>query len=178
MVKMRCDCSCLTNFNKSGFRVNVALVVAFALLGISITSCLFLISNRVSADELSSTAHATATITVPEACTFSGTVNTPHRAEVPAGTYVADIGSTTFKVVCNDSGGFSVYAIGYTGEREKNDNNNVLDATIGGTLTPAYNIASGTATSGNTSNWAMKLTPVTGTYAPTITNSYDDYNTV
>ena len=178
MVKMRCDCSCLTNFNKSGFRVNVALVIALALLGISIVSCLFLISNRVSADEPSSTAHATATITVPEACTFSGTVNTPHRAEVPAGTYVTDIGSTTFKVVCNDSNGYSIYAIGYTGKREKNNSNNVLDATIGGTLTPAYNIASGTATSGNTSNWAMKLTPVTGTYAPTITNSYDNYNTV
>ena len=152
---------------------------AFSFLAFSsLMSLLILSSPPTSADEPSSTAHATATITVPEACTFSSTVNTPHKAEVPAGTYVADIGSTTFKVVCNDSGGFSVYAIGYTGEREKNDNNNVLDATIGGTLTPAYNIASGTATSGNTSNWAMKLTPVTGTYAPTITNSYDNYNTV
>ncbi|MBQ1298468.1 hypothetical protein IIY24_01335 [Candidatus Saccharibacteria bacterium] len=152
--------------------------LSLLLAGFCFVSLFFLSSPPTSADEPSSTAHATATITVPEACTFSGTVNTPHRAEVPAGTYVADIGSTIFKVVCNDSGGFSVYAIGYTGKREKNDNNNVLDATIGGTLTPAYNIASGTATSGNTSNWAMKLTPVTGTYAPTITNSYDDYNTV
>ena len=173
---MRVLLSTKTKDNMSYLRKFIGL--SLLLAGFCFVSLFFLSSPPTSADEPSSTAHATATITVPEACTFSGTVNTPHRAEVPAGTYVTDIGSTTFKVVCNDSNGYSIYAIGYTGKREKNDNNNVLDATIGGTLTPANNIASGTATSGNTSNWAMKLTPVTGAYAPTITNSYNNYNTV
>ena len=49
-------------------------------------------------------------------------------------------------------------------------------------MTPSADIATGTATSGNTSNWAMKVSAVAGTYAPTIgsdTNgSFANYHVV
>ena len=132
----------------------------------------FLSSSYVSADD---SYNADVSLTIPVACTMTGTVDTPHTANVDAGTYVADIGTTTLKTVCNDGNGFSIYAIGYSGLEY---GNNKMLATVGGTLAPSYDIATGTATSGDTSNWAMKLNAVTGTYAPTLTNGFGSYRTV
>ena len=128
--------------------------------------------SYVSADD---SYNADVSLTIPVACTMTGTLDTPHTANVNAGTYVADIGTTTLKTVCNDGNGFSIYAIGYSGLEY---GNNKMLATVGGTLAPTYDIATGTATSGDTSNWAMKLNAVTGTYAPTLTNGFGSYRTV
>ncbi|MBQ3452578.1 hypothetical protein IJG28_00010 [Candidatus Saccharibacteria bacterium] len=111
------------------------------------------------------------TININVSCTLFNNVGTPHTAEVPNGTYRADIGTTTIKAYCNDTNGFSIYAIGYTGE-EYGIN------TLVGVNNPSNTIATGTATSGQTSNWAMKLNAVSGTYTPTILNSYDSYHAV
>ena len=116
-------------------------------------------------------------ITVPMSCTLSGTGMNSHNATVNSGTYQADIGTTTLKAICNDNGGFSIYAIGYTGE-------NYGTTTLIGVNTN-QTIATGTATSGNTSNWAMKLnttTSPTPTYPITIqsdTNgSFNNYHII
>lgn len=68
-----------------------------------------------------------------------------------------------------------MYAVGYANDEL---GNNKLLANINGTLVPSYDILTGTATSGDTSNWAMKLTPVAGTYAPTLENGYNNYSVV
>ena len=112
------------------------------------------------------------TITVPASCTMSTTVNSNHTATVEVGSYVDDIGDTTFKVVCNDAEGFSVYAVGYSGDTF---GNTTMKPSV---LADANAIATGLATSGDTSNWAMKLTAVTGDYAPTLETGFNAYHVV
>ena len=103
-------------------------------------------------------------LTVPIACTMSGT-GTTHTATLNPGTYSGasgseyenGIGKTTLTAICNDDNGFSIYAIGYTGNSYDSENHTKLvGSTTGGTIsTKAY-------TSGDTtSNWSMKLTKIT-----------------
>ena len=73
--------------------------------------------------------------------------------------------------VCNDAGGFGIYAIGYTGDT---DGNNKLVKSDDSSVF----INTGLAESGDTSAWAMKLTAIENTATPTIENDYDDYNLV
>ena len=155
-------------------RIRASLIypsLVLALVGVA------LISSSAHADD---TYVTTTTITIPESCSITSTLDTPHTATIPAGIYSGNynsdghnytngIGQTTIKAFCNDSGGFAIYAIGYTNDTYGNtvligpDNNN---------------IATGTATSGGTSNWAMKIGAVSGTYAPTIAGTYGSYTAV
>ena len=65
------------------------------------------------------------------------------------------------------------YAIGYT------DNEYGKTVLTNSTLGSTYDIATGTSTSGNTSNWAMKLaTNSSATYPITIDNSFNNYHVV
>ena len=132
----------------------------------------------VSPAVLAASNSASASVVVPAnycGITTNATNNTPHTATINAGTYQANIGTTTFKIVCGDKGGFSIYAIGYANDEM---GNNKLLATVNGTLAPSFDIITGTATSGDTSNWAMKLSPVAGTFAPTLENGYGNYSAV
>ena len=114
----------------------------------------------------------TVTLEVPVACTMTSAVNTAHTATANVGTYQENIGETTFNVICNDANGFSVYAVGYT--NDEFGNTTMKPSVIADTNA----IATGTATSGNTSNWAMKLTAVSGDYAPTLETGFNAYHTV
>ena len=110
-------------------------------------------------------------ITVPVSCTMSGTGQNTHNAEINNGQYNSNIGTTTLKAFCNDNEGFSIYAVGYTNNEI---GKNVLTSS---TLGPTHDIVTGTAISGNTSNWAMKLATVsdpTPTYPIIIMGSTDD----
>ena len=120
-------------------------------------------------------------LAIPVSCSMSSTINSgnEHTDSVMPGTYTKDIGTTNIKVICNDFSGFSIYAIGYTNNTEGNN-------TMLGTNTN-QTIITGTNTSGNTSNWAMKLIKVengTGgdiTYNPgnlSILNGYNAYHAV
>ena len=156
--------------------LNPSLYLTLGLITLTILTGINLSSINVSADD---TVLSDVTVSIPLSCNMEATVNTPHTATINAGTYQADIGTTTFKVTCNDHSGYSIYAIGYTNNEFGNTK---LLATVNDTLAPTYDIVTGTSTSGSTSNWAMKLTPVTGTYAPTIesdTNgSFSSYHIV
>ena len=111
-------------------------------------------------------------IGVPVSCNLTGT-NTDHTATINNGTYQSDIGTTTLNVSCNDGEGFAIYAIGYTDETE---GKNVLTSPVVGST---YDIVTGTATSGNTSNWAVKLaTNSNATYPVTIENNFNNYHNV
>ena len=151
---------------------NLFLFLVLALVAFTSVSTLILSSTFVSADESS----ANATVNVPEACTMTGSGMNTHTAEIPNGTYRADIGATTIKVVCNDPNGFSIYAIGFTGDEYTGTNHTKL---VGTSASGNATIATGTATSGSTSNWAMKLaTNSSATYPIALQNGYGSYSNV
>ena len=126
-------------------------------------------------------ATARASVTVESTCSMTATINTAHNATMvngtySGGTYPDGIGKTTIQTFCNDQNGYSIYAVGFT--------NNELGNTVlkGSNLSSAYDIVTGTATSGSAgsdvSNWAMKVSSVAGTYAPTIMNGFNDFSIV
>ena len=139
------------------------LITTTLLSGTILASTLVSADNDFVVDEIN--------IIVPVSCTLSGFGMTSHNANITNGTYDSNIGETTMKAFCNDSEGFAIYAVGYT---DNEDGENVLtDSTLGST----YDIATGTATSGDTSNWAMKLSTITSptpTYPIIIAGSSDD----
>ncbi|MEE0888226.1 MAG: hypothetical protein U0L97_03385, partial [Candidatus Saccharimonadaceae bacterium] len=91
-----------------------------------------------------------ASVTVGTACNFSSNVDNQHNATITNGVNSTDIGKTTLNVTCNDQGGYAVYAIGYTNDEYGN-------TSLKSSISDDYNISTGTSTSGNTSNWSMKL---------------------
>ena len=134
-------------------------------------SSLFLLIGTSGANAATSAVDEV-TITVPASCSLTNTIGSPHTATIETGVYQDDIGETTFKVFCNDNEGFAVYAVGYTNDEYGNTTMKPS------TLAVSNAIATGTATSGNTSNWAMKLTAVSGDYAPTLETGFNDYHII
>ena len=100
------------------------------------------------------------TVSISSACTISSVVNSIHNIETNVGTYVADVGKTTIKTLCNDGNGYSIYANGYSNNEE--GNNKLINSEY-----PQYSIDTGLATSGLTSAWAMKLNNIENDPSPT-----------
>ncbi len=168
MLRQKLD----VRLDASGVAVCLLLVATLFVGGL-------LISTKVTADQVIDQV----SVIVPPMCSLTGSIEVgeEHTATTMPGAYVQDIGTTNLKVLCNDYEGFALYAVGYTGDVE------------GGTNLVGVNtsevIATGTATSGDTSNWAMKLTKVDNpgggasdvTYQPenlTILNSFSSYHAV
>ena len=155
------------------------------LMGLMVLSGAVASSIRVNAED-NDTAVTTASVTVAASCSMTATVDTPHNATLANGIYSASttdyadgIGKTTIATFCNDNSGYAIYAIGFTGDKyDGEDHTKLIGATNGQKITTS------TATSGDTSSWAMKLTKVTDSsvsYNPealTIENGYDDYNVI
>ena len=156
-------------------KLSPTIALAGVLLSTTLLTGTILASTTVSADD---SVVDNVNITVPISCNMTGTGYNSHNAEINNGQYKQDIGTTTLKVFCNDNEGFAIYANGYTNQE---DGNNVL---INSALTNNNTIATGTATSGDTSNWAMMLTKktdsgdTTGENALTIDGGFNDYNNV
>ena len=155
-----------------------------ALFTITLLSGVVLLSSTTSAE--SSTANAA--VTVPEACTMTGSGMNSHTATITPGTFSAStgsdyengIGKTTFTVICNDYNGFAIYAIGYTGDSYDDTNHTKL---VGSNTNAAIDTA--VYSSGDTtSSWSMKVNKVTDStisYLPTnmsIQNSFDSWHTI
>ena len=155
------------------------------LMGLMVLSGAVASSIRVNAEDNDTTV-STASVTVAASCSMTATLDTPHNATLANGIYSASttdyadgIGKTTIATFCNDNSGYAIYAIGYTGDKyDGEDHTKLIGATNGQKITTS------TATSGDTSSWAMKLTKVTDSsvsYNPealTIENGYDDYNVI
>ena len=159
-----------TSEMKCASYIYIYILTATILTSLSFVSFLFLASSSTSASDHVSNV----SVTVPVSCNISSTLDTAHTATINPGQYKEDIGTTTFKVFCNDNTGYAIYAIGYSGDEY--GNTNMLPTNPTTSTNPS--IVTGTATSGDTSNWAMKVTPVAGTYAPTIENSFNSYRTI
>ena len=126
---------------------------AILIIGLPLTIIFALALNSIHlfAAELSSV--DSVSISIPTACTLVSEINDVHSASIINGRYVPDIGKTTITTYCNDENGYVVYAAGYGGN-ELGNTNLISDRS---TSTDNYNIATGTATNGDTSAWAMKL---------------------
>ena len=98
----------------------------------------------------------TVQVTINSACTIesSQAANT-YSATMTNGQLKSNFGSTTMSISCNDAAGWHVTAVGSGADAT---NKTAMNATGAGT-----DIATGTATSGATSNWAMKVTGGTAT---------------
>ena len=167
---------------KVGSNISSASLLVCGLLFFTALSSLVLTSTHVSADN--NTAVDEVDITVPVACTMTGSVGTNHTATLTPGTYSGTsteyangIGKTTLTTFCNDNNGFSIYTIGYTGNTD--GTNTLVGTNTGATInTKAYE------STDTQSNWSMKVNKVTDSstsYNPqnmTITNSFDNYHAV
>ena len=103
-------------------------------------------------------------------CTMSSVVDEAHTKEINNGTYHSDVGKTTITTLCNDGNGYSVYAAGYSNNEE--GNTKLINVEH-----PEYSIDTGLATSGLTSQWAMKLNNIPDDPSPTppvIEPAYDN----
>ncbi len=155
------------------------------LMGLMVLSGAVASSIRVNAEDNDTTV-STASVTVAASCSMTATLDTPHNATLANGIYsggtedYADgIGKTTIATFCNDNSGYAIYAIGFTGDSYTGeDHTKLIGQSVG------EKIATGTATNGGTSNWAMKLTKVTDSaqsYNPanlSIENGYDAYKEI
>ena len=151
-------------------------IYTFTSLLLLITGLVFL-STAIptsATDAPSASDSADASVTVGEACSMTGSGMSSHSAEIPNGTYQDEIGTTTIKITCNDSAGFSVYAVGYTGDTIGEANSTKLVGRNTNSL-----ISTSTATSGDNSAWAMKLgTSGTATYPVSLQNGFGSYSAI
>lgn len=98
----------------------------------------------------------TVEVTINSACTIDSTNATnSYSATMTNGQLKSDFGSTTMSISCNDAAGWHVTAVGSGADAT---DKTAMNATADGT-----DIATGTATSGAASNWAMKVTGGTAT---------------
>ena len=152
-----------TDFYYHFFR-NILLVS----IPLVIISVVILSSLHISATDSTSSTD-TLSFNISSSCTLSSVVDSSHTAELINGTYVSGIGQTTITTLCNDGNGYSVYANGYSNNEE--GNNKLVN-----TENSNFNIVSGTAQSGTTSNWAMSLNHLVDDPSftpPVITSGYD-----
>ena len=172
---------CTTYFCTDKFLISLLLTTTL-LSGSILASTYVKADNDPNANSATNAVVDDITIMVPTACTLSGTISSgnEHNATILPGSYTENIGKTDLKALCNDFNGFSIYAVGYSNNASgvPEEGNNIMV----GTNTHAT-INTGTATSGNTSAWAMKLTkvenPSTGdpiTYSPDILTITTNYN--
>ena len=142
-------------------------LAVFAILAGFYLSSNSIISNAYAANDTES---VQASVTVPDACYISGT-NYNHTGSVSGGSYNTDFGGiSTVTVRCNDRNGYSVYAVGYSGDTA--GSTDLIGASTNLT------IPTGTGTSTATSHWAMKIGTATSSFTPTILNGYNNYNVV
>ena len=148
-------------------KLNIKLYIITGFLILSTTICgILLSSNIVSASDSSSDSIS---VTINTACTIT-TGGGTYSQTIDPGTY-EEIAGNNINVTCNDSGGFALYAIGFSGDSyEAPDNNKMLG--------PNSNYIP-TANSGSSSYWAMKVaTSSTTSTVPIIDNSYGSYQII
>lgn len=122
---------------------------------------------------VSTSSSATASVTVSSACSFE-------RIDTGAGEYTGtltnngsvEVPGSTFKTICNDPGGYAIYAIGYS-----NDTLGNTDLIFNNTSESTNNIKTD-GTNGN-SYWKMKAEGISspGT-PPSIVNGFNNYRTI
>ena len=141
-----------------------------AIFGAVFVSGLILAVPYVYAD---TTDEVDVTVNIPAVCSFATEDHVYNKTIIP-GSYEI-VGESKMKAYCNDADGFAIYAVGFGGN---NYGDNKLSATVDNQL---YTINTGTATSGNTSAWHMKLnndTTIANNNVATIENGFNNNHEV
>ncbi len=106
-------------------------------------------------------------VRVPAACSFTRASGSGNYNKTLANNTTITIKGSTFNTICNDTEGYAIYAIGFSGFEA--GNTDLMAATVGS----EYNIK----TNGTGSNWKMKLS-AGGNVTPTIENDFEDYQNI
>ena len=151
--------------------------VLFAISGLLLLTTLLtgLILANSSSRATDNAKHGSAVaVSVNSSCTLKGgsdgtsTTDSVYSATMNAGT-TEEITGSKLTAVCNDPNGYSLYAIGYSGDSYTPPTNTQMIGASGNINTGT----SGTAASW----WAMKINPVSGSN-PTIMNNFNNYHVV
>ena len=149
------------------FAISGLLLLTTLLAGLILANS----SSRAAEDVKHSSAVA---VSVNSSCTLKGgsdgtsTTDSVYSATMNAGT-TEEITGSKLTAVCNDPNGYSLYAIGYSGDSYTPPTNTQMIGASGNINTGT----SGTAASW----WAMKINPVSGNN-PTIMNNFNNYHVV
>lgn len=120
---------------------------------------------------VSSSASANASVTVSAACSFR-TNGSGEYAGILANNASIEVAGSTFSTICNDSGGYAIYAVGY--------GNNTLgntDLIFNNDPSSSNNITTNSTSATSTSYWQMKLT-AGAKNQPVLENGYGNYSVV
>ncbi|MBR3319011.1 hypothetical protein IKG06_00705 [Candidatus Saccharibacteria bacterium] len=147
----------------NNFHYSLTTLFASSLTILTLLSLSILSSPKASAD---SSADVNVSVTVPATCSLTANPDTLSTTITPGNT--GTIGTSTIKAICNDPAGLAVYAVGYTNDTYGNNN---LASTVGGTT---INIPTAIASSPSTSQWNMTINAVSGDFAPTIPQDFEN----
>ena len=184
-AKVHKTVSCRIDFFYYVFRnvllVSVPLLILSALiLGLSTSHSFAVGSGSSGTDNIQ--------LVLSTSCTVNAVVTSEHTVSLNGGQLDNNVGNTKLSAYCNDNNGYSIYAVGSSGDIDGN-----TDLIYNNGLSDSYNIRTGVyndTIQTNPSSWAMKLTagtgtgidPVTGesvpTTPPTIINGYDNYSAI
>ena len=104
--------------------VQLSIISFGVLFSITLLSGCILTNTYVSAANTS----ADASVNVSAACTMTGSGNNSHTATITPGTaFTGNIGTTNIVASCNDPNGYSVYAIGYSGNPSTLGNTDLIN---------------------------------------------------
>ena len=151
--------------------------VGTGILMLTTVLCGWMLASAPSHADTTVSRSSAVSVTVNNACTMNGgsngttAGNSVYSATVNPGT-TTEITGSKLTTVCNDANGYSIYAIGYSGDNYTTNNTKMIGSgSIG-------NIETSTTTGGDNSSWAMKLAAVSGVTAPTILNNFNNYHVV
>ena len=170
--------------------IKIATTTFSILSGLTIIAGVALVGSSAHADQVCTTTNgvvtcsnygtppvtvvnsATASVNVVSACTLSAT-GTTHSGTLTPGQFTGNIGGfSQVTAVCNNAGGYAIYAVGFSGDTATGASHTQLIHNV----SSSNNIDTGTGTSGS-SNWSMKLAGGTGD-AASIVSPYNDYAAV
>ena len=137
----------------------------FGLFGATVISAGVLLSGGVFA---SSSYVENVSVGVPVSCSLVSTGNSYYQSTIITGQTGVIVGDP-ITVVCNDTSGYAVYAIGYSGDTYTGDYHTDLIST----LSDGYNIK--TDGTGGESYWKMKLGDFSNI---TVADGYDDFQNI
>lgn len=158
-------------------RRNVSYIVTYLLCVSTFgVGCFLASSNVLAASSQCTTVNgeticsnsATASVTVPSACTLSVTGGGVYTTELKNG-QSKEIPGSTIKIMCNDSEGFALYAVGYSND-EFGNNQLINAANLSQSISTGIN--------GPNSYWSMRLSSVAGPFAPTIEGGFDNKHSI
>ena len=155
-------------------------IIACSVFGVLVLGALYsgasFAAQTCTTDEqtgqVTCTNSATASVTVAAACSFSRTTGSGEYTGILANNASVEVTGSTFSTTCNDSGGYAIYAIGYSNNTFGN-----TDLIFDNDPDNANKIATSSNPGSNTSYWQMKL--ATGAEnQPVLENGYGSYSAV